>query len=398
MTLTRATVAACGSSSSTTSGRRSTSWPSCSSATRACTACSPADSATEALRVLQDLDGRRGLPRHPDARPRPASSWPRCWPGSRPPPPVVFVTAHDEHAVDAFELDAVDYVLKPVRDGAARRGGPPRASQPAAGTAEPVRADATRTRSIPVELAGVTRFVPRSTSATSRPRATTPACTPPRAATCVRIPLSRAGGGVARGRLRAHPPLAAGLAAARRRGAHRGRPLHASWSAAPSCRSAAGTPASCATCWSARNRPDAVAVTPRMTEPAPAAGPGHQPRGPTSGRAHRGRRRRPRSTPRRELGEVYLRSLLRAQLRLALRGPARCSAVIARRRCRCCSRLAPGPGRRTTCSGMPLPWLLLGVRRSTRSWSPLGWCYVRRAERNERDFADVVERERLTRP
>ena len=34
----------------------------------------------------------------------------------RSPPAVVFVTAYDEHAVDAFELDAVDYVLKPVRE------------------------------------------------------------------------------------------------------------------------------------------------------------------------------------------------------------------------------------------------------------------------------------------
>ena len=31
------------------------------------------------------------------------------------PPRIVFVTAHDEHAVDAFDLDAVDYLLKPVR-------------------------------------------------------------------------------------------------------------------------------------------------------------------------------------------------------------------------------------------------------------------------------------------
>jgi two-component system response regulator AlgR len=31
------------------------------------------------------------------------------------PPAVVFVTAHAEHAVSAFELDAVDYLTKPVR-------------------------------------------------------------------------------------------------------------------------------------------------------------------------------------------------------------------------------------------------------------------------------------------
>jgi two-component system response regulator AlgR len=31
------------------------------------------------------------------------------------PPAVVFVTAHAEHAVAAFELDAVDYITKPVR-------------------------------------------------------------------------------------------------------------------------------------------------------------------------------------------------------------------------------------------------------------------------------------------
>lgn len=31
------------------------------------------------------------------------------------PPAIVFVTAHAEHAVNAFELDAVDYLTKPVR-------------------------------------------------------------------------------------------------------------------------------------------------------------------------------------------------------------------------------------------------------------------------------------------
>jgi two-component system response regulator AlgR len=35
--------------------------------------------------------------------------------GLEQPPAVVFVTAHDRHAVEAFELNAIDYLLKPVR-------------------------------------------------------------------------------------------------------------------------------------------------------------------------------------------------------------------------------------------------------------------------------------------
>jgi two-component system response regulator AlgR len=31
------------------------------------------------------------------------------------PPAIVFITAHDEHALEAFEADAVGYLLKPVR-------------------------------------------------------------------------------------------------------------------------------------------------------------------------------------------------------------------------------------------------------------------------------------------
>lgn len=76
-------------------------------------------------------------------------------------PQVVFVTAHDSHAVDAFDLDAVDYLMKPVRPErigeAVRRclaATELREEEPAA----PGEDDET----IPVELGGVTRFVRRS--------------------------------------------------------------------------------------------------------------------------------------------------------------------------------------------------------------------------------------------
>ena len=31
------------------------------------------------------------------------------------PPPIIFTTAYDQHAVEAFEVNAVDYLLKPIR-------------------------------------------------------------------------------------------------------------------------------------------------------------------------------------------------------------------------------------------------------------------------------------------
>ena len=75
------------------------------------------------------------------------------------PPKVVFVTAYDEHAVEAFDLRAVDYLLKPVRAErlaeAVRRVG----DALGAGT-DPVATDDDET--IAVELGGVTRFVQRS--------------------------------------------------------------------------------------------------------------------------------------------------------------------------------------------------------------------------------------------
>lgn len=111
------------------------------------------------------------------------------------PPQVVFVTAYGDHALNAFEVSATDYVLKPVSparlsdairkvqrhatttpqpqpgdapaahlpadDPAAAAAGPttttptPAPGTPAAATADP-------DETIPVELGGVTRFVQRS--------------------------------------------------------------------------------------------------------------------------------------------------------------------------------------------------------------------------------------------
>lgn len=71
------------------------------------------------------------------------------------PPRLVFVTAHDDCAVQAFELEAVDYLLKPVR--AERLAEAVRRLEAAAGPASEHGADDV----IPVELSGVTRFVPQ---------------------------------------------------------------------------------------------------------------------------------------------------------------------------------------------------------------------------------------------
>jgi DNA-binding LytR/AlgR family response regulator len=70
------------------------------------------------------------------------------------PPKIVFVTAYDEHAVDAFELKATDYLLKPLRperlsEAVRRVADRPGEPGPSPAEAAPVA----------VELAGITRFV-----------------------------------------------------------------------------------------------------------------------------------------------------------------------------------------------------------------------------------------------
>jgi DNA-binding LytR/AlgR family response regulator len=112
------------------------------------------DSSAEALRVLQEggvdavftdirMPGLTGL------------ELAKVLANFRTPPPVVFITAHDDHAVDAFELNAVDYVLKPVRED--------RLAEAVRRVVESSVGEDGTGDSIAVERGGVTRFISRST-------------------------------------------------------------------------------------------------------------------------------------------------------------------------------------------------------------------------------------------
>jgi DNA-binding LytR/AlgR family response regulator len=112
------------------------------------------ESATDALRVLQELPvdavfldvsmpGLNGL------------ELAQVLARFKIPPPVVFVTAHEQHAVEAFELNAVDYVLKPVREERLAE-----AVRRVVEGAHPARPG--EEEQVAVELGGVTRFVNRA--------------------------------------------------------------------------------------------------------------------------------------------------------------------------------------------------------------------------------------------
>jgi DNA-binding LytR/AlgR family response regulator len=80
------------------------------------------------------------------------------------PPAVVFVTAYEDRAVDAFELGVADYVRKPVQADRLTES----LRRVASGRLLPGhpavvgRRDRADDPTIPVELAGVTRLLPRS--------------------------------------------------------------------------------------------------------------------------------------------------------------------------------------------------------------------------------------------
>jgi DNA-binding LytR/AlgR family response regulator len=78
------------------------------------------------------------------------------------PPAVVFVTGYDDRAIEAYEVGAVDYLLKPLNEERLSES-LRRVMRTRALAAQPEENDRTEDEVIPVELAGTTKLVPRST-------------------------------------------------------------------------------------------------------------------------------------------------------------------------------------------------------------------------------------------
>lgn len=141
-----------------------------------------ADSAADALRLLQEhrvdlvlsdirMPGLTGLELAQVLR------------RFREPPRVVFVTAYDAHAVEAFEVGAVDYLMKPVREErlaeAIRRA---LESAPAPEEDDPP---------IAVDVGGVTRYVQRQEVRYVEAHGDYSRLHTPQGNPLVRVPLSR---------------------------------------------------------------------------------------------------------------------------------------------------------------------------------------------------------------
>jgi hypothetical protein len=117
-----------------------------------------------------------------------------------------------------------------------------------------------------------------------------------------------------------------------------------------------------------------VTVTSPRTEAARSAGPI--------------RRRRDELADQTGLGDVLIRSLIRAQLGLALRVLGVFVALLGG--LPLAFAVFPELGRAEV-GGLPLPWLLLGLA-AFPMLVLLGLVYVRQAERNEREFSELVDR------
>lgn len=88
------------------------------------------------------------------------------------------------------------------------------------------------------------------------------------------------------------------------------------------------------------------------------------------------------------VGDAYMQSLMRTQLRLALIVLGVLGAVIG---------VLPllfaviPQVREAEIAGFPLPWVVLGVLVYP-VFVAIGWFYIRQAERTEHEFSDLIER------
>jgi hypothetical protein len=90
------------------------------------------------------------------------------------------------------------------------------------------------------------------------------------------------------------------------------------------------------------------------------------------------------------IGEIYMRSLIRSQLRAAI---AVALTLVLSVGALPLTFMAFDTVTEFRVLGVPAPWLILGVAVYPGLLG-LGWVYVRQAERAERDFAELVQPER----
>jgi DNA-binding LytR/AlgR family response regulator len=77
------------------------------------------------------------------------------------PPAIVYVTAYEEYAVRAFDIGACDYLLKPVSRARLRTALGRALGRSPDQPEQPHQPDDDPSATIPVEIAGRTRFIPR---------------------------------------------------------------------------------------------------------------------------------------------------------------------------------------------------------------------------------------------
>ncbi|CAM5253799.1 hypothetical protein SGLAM104S_01721 [Streptomyces glaucescens] len=302
------------------------------------------------------------------------------------PPLVVFVTAHEDFAVQAFDLEAVDYVLKPVRrerlaEAVRRAADLQRHHRPASPCTNPTPTTwpwswAASPASSPVD--DITHVEAQGDYARLH--------TGQGSSRLVRVPLSTLEDRWRCARLRPHPPPPPGRPAPHRRApagrGHRqrcpGRRRGAPGQPPPRPRAAGPADAEALTVpHSPADRRVAVTGPPRRA--LPHARPRPRGRDPRTPGAYRPRTEIAEQTT---LGHTYVRSsdAQPAARRADRAAPCwRCWSA----RCRCVfaalpRRRPPGVGR-CSASALYAPLVLLA------RW------YVRRAERNERDFVRLVE-------